>query len=29
MEDSVVMLLDAWRSVSQFEILDAWETAMQ
>jgi hypothetical protein len=26
MQDSVAMLLDAWRSIDQFEVLSAWET---
>lgn len=29
MEDSIAMLLDAWRSIDQFEVLAAWETATE
>jgi hypothetical protein len=27
MEDLIAMLLDAWESISQFEVLNAFETA--
>jgi hypothetical protein len=26
MPELITILLDAWRSISQFEVLDAWET---
>jgi hypothetical protein len=29
MQDSIVILLEAWKSISQFEVLDAWDPPME